>query len=516
MSTSRRRIVLYYPHQIAAAAEPPFVRYLDELPLALLSIAGGPIADGYEVVLVDGTRYAADEAHRRVLEACDGALLYATTGILGHQVADGLDCTRRVKARFPELPSFIGGWFASVAPELQLATGLYDAVAIGQGEFTFRELVAAVDSGAALEQVGGLALQRDGRVVRTAARSVTNLAERAPTPWHLVDFELYRAPQLRAAARRGVHGGFGPVPPRVGISYVTSFGCPLKCTFCCSPVVSGARWKARAGAAAADELAELQARWGFDGVHFHDANFGVSEPRMRVLADGLLRRGARFTWLAYMQAESILRYAPDTLDLLVRAGMDEILMGAEVGDSDAMERVRKNTRPTGNLDAAVELDRRGVHAYVTYILGFPGEDEASMRATLDEARRVVLAAPRARPEVWPYRPIPGAADWEQALELGYVPPATLEDWGRTGDYWSEDCWPGRIPPSVARERLLFMHYSSLAQGRVRQRMGAWERRARRRLEDGSFRGAGLEARAFHVLDRLRKSMRPVRSRATSE
>lgn len=508
-ATPRRRIVLYYPQQRSDVARPPYVRYRDELPLALLSIAGGPIADGYEVVLIDGTRYPAEEAHRRVLEACEGALLYATTGILGYQVTDGLHCSRKVRARFPTLLSFIGGWFASVAPELQLRTGLYDAVALGQGEVLFRELVRAVDAGASLESVAGLALLRGGAIVRTAPRSVVSWSELAPTPWHLVDFELYREPQLRAAAHAQHAPRYGPVRAKVGISYVSSFGCPLRCTFCCSPFVSNARWKANDAEAVVDELAELKARWGFEGVHFYDANFGVSEVRVRGIAEGLLRRDLRLSSFAYVQAESVVRWAPDTLELLARAGLVEVLIGAEVGTTESMDRVQKNTRAAGNVEAAVALDRVGIHSLLTYILGLPGEDEASMRATLDEARRVVLAAPRARPEVWPYRPIPGSVEWERALALGFTPPATLEDWGRAGDYWSEHAWPGRISPAVERERRLFMHYSSLAQGRVRQHIGFWERRARRRLEQGSLRGARLEARAFSVFDRLtrpRKSL----------
>ncbi len=143
--TSPKRIVLYSPLQVDPASGVTYSK--DITPLALLTIAGGPVREGYEVVLVDGALYSQAEAHLRVLEACDGALLYATTGILGYQVADGFLCSRKVKSRYPELPAFIGGWFASSAPELQLETGLYDAVAIGQGELTFEDIVAAVACG---------------------------------------------------------------------------------------------------------------------------------------------------------------------------------------------------------------------------------------------------------------------------------------------------------------------------------------------------------------------------------
>src|SRR5690349_9592610 len=107
---SPRKIVLYSP-QSASNPRPPNSRWRDELPLSMLTLAAWPLADGFEVVLVDGSRFTREEAHRRVVEACDGALLYATTGILGPQLLDGHACTRAVKAKHPHLPAFIGGWF---------------------------------------------------------------------------------------------------------------------------------------------------------------------------------------------------------------------------------------------------------------------------------------------------------------------------------------------------------------------------------------------------------------------
>ena len=75
----------------------------------------------------------------------------------------------------------IGGWFASVRPDLQLATGLYDAVVLGQGELTFRELVRAIDAGEPLDAIEGLALWRDRQVVRTPRRAVVGWDQIAPT-----------------------------------------------------------------------------------------------------------------------------------------------------------------------------------------------------------------------------------------------------------------------------------------------------------------------------------------------
>jgi radical SAM superfamily enzyme YgiQ (UPF0313 family) len=501
-----KRIVLYNPQTCRERSGPPYSRWTEEMPLSLLTIAAWPVHDGYDVVLIDGSRYEPDEAHRRVLEACDGALLYATTGILGYQVADATYCSRKVRARYPELPSFIGGWFASVAPELELASGLYDAVAIGQGEITFREIVQAVDCGAALESVAGLALALDGGVVRTAPRAVVGWDKLLNCPWHLLDVDAYREPQRRESDRNGVQSRFGPGRPRFDISYYASFGCPIQCTFCCSPQVSGMRWKAMSADRMLDDLAGLQQRWGFDGVRFYDANFGVHEKRVRELAEGMLARDVRFAYFPYIQADSIVSYAPSTLDRMAESGFYACLVGAEAGSDDMMARLKKPTRGDENLEAALALDERGVWPLMTYIIGFPDEDAASMTATIEQARRIALACPRARPEVWPFRPIPGTEDFARAVACGYAPPTTLEEWGLVGDYWNDEAWPGRIPSEVSRARRMFMHYSSLAQGRVRERLGLWERRARAHLERNDFQSSTLEVRAFHAYDSIERKL----------
>ena len=258
MIQRKKKIVLYQPQQVDESLGLPSSK--DLLPLELLTISAYPVADGYEVEIIDGSLYSPEEAHRRVLEACEGAMLYATTGILGFMVTDGWLCSQQVKARHPELPMFIGGWFASVRPELQLETGLYDAVVLSQGELTFRDLVQAVDAGEPLENVPGLALWRDGEVVKTEYRNIASWNDIIQVPWHLIDIEPYREHQLRPNSAGDVLRMPSPRSygsdrePYFGITYFSSYGCPEPCTFCCSPEVTNRRWKAMPADRMLDDL----------------------------------------------------------------------------------------------------------------------------------------------------------------------------------------------------------------------------------------------------------------------
>ena len=109
--------------------------------LQLLQIAGFPDQEGYDVQIIDAMIH--EDYMDLVMEACDGALLFASSCILGFQVTHGAQVARAVRERFPSLPIIWGGWFPSVVPETYLAEDVPDAVALGQGELTFRDVVHA-------------------------------------------------------------------------------------------------------------------------------------------------------------------------------------------------------------------------------------------------------------------------------------------------------------------------------------------------------------------------------------
>src|SRR5690349_7422471 len=136
-----------------------------------------------------------------------------------------------------------------------------------------------------------------------------------------------------------------------------------------------------------------------------------------------------------------------------------------------MKLIGKPIHDDDNVLGAMELDKRGICSSLTYIIGYPGEPKESMLATIDQCRRVHVACPRSRATVWPFRPIPGTAMWDQSIEQGFVPPTRLEEFGRKG---------------------------------------RWEKRAKKRLERselvGGFPSARVEAKAFDVYNRVTKKL----------
>src|SRR5678815_2573569 len=104
MIQRRRRIVLFLPHRADPARGEIFSA--DLLPLELLQIATGPAHEGYEIVMIDAM--IEPDYLAKVVEACDGALCFASSCILGYQVYDGYVVAKAVRERFPKLPIIWG------------------------------------------------------------------------------------------------------------------------------------------------------------------------------------------------------------------------------------------------------------------------------------------------------------------------------------------------------------------------------------------------------------------------
>jgi radical SAM superfamily enzyme YgiQ (UPF0313 family) len=446
----RPRIVLLLPRRGDPARAEAYSA--DLLPNELLQVAAGPAAEGYEVVLIDAM--VDHDYERRLLEACEGALCVGMSAILGFQVTDGQRAAQAVRARHPGLPIIWGGWFPTVVPELYLAEGIADAVVLGQGERTFMEVVSALESGVDLEAVAGLALWREGSLVHTEPRAVLGFKHLPPTPWDLLDFESYAVEQAkpqRYKIRHGMPLGERWTEARAprGLSHFSSFGCPTNCTFCCSPGVTGRRWKAMSGEALAAEVAELDGRFGLDTLRFQDANWGVSEKRAREFCVGLLERDVHLHWNATIEIEAVLRYSDETLDLLAESGCHLLWLGAEAGSRETQERIAKFIDVERIPEALARLTKRGITAGTFWIIGYPGESEASMRATLAAAARVKHLFPGSGSEVYPFRAVPGTSDWRLALERGWSAPSSFADWGRCFEWkWNSEHTP--LPPAVRK------------------------------------------------------------------
>jgi len=507
-----KKVVMYLPHR----GDPSRGELIsaDLLPLELVQIAGPALARGWEVELIDSM--IEERPMERVLEACADASVFCSSCILGFQIFDGVESSNAVREKFPHIQIWWGGWFPSAVPELFLNGASADAVCIGQGEITFGEMLDAHEAGEPLDKVDGVALMREDHVVFTPRRKVVGFDAFPRAPFETMDLQRYYAEQQRqcnietSPNGRGIRHRF-PDPPGKSaypaISYHSSFGCPEPCTFCNSPGLTNRAYKMMPAGDLLDHIEEIMHKDPFHGLRFQDANFGVSEKRTQEFAEGLLQRNLDVVWHATIEVKQVNQYDGATLDLMAKSGLFIAPTGAESASWEQQSAIGKRIKPGETIKAIDRLDRRGITAGTSYIIGYPDESEESMRQTLAEARYIKNNFKWASVDVFPYRPIPGAALWQKALDMGYEPPQTAQEWGSMFEY-KADSWKGAIPDGVTREWSVFNFLAPWADGNVKcgkvmsTMLGA---AARWRMRTGVF-AMPYEFKAYHrtrqLIDRV--------------
>jgi radical SAM superfamily enzyme YgiQ (UPF0313 family) len=413
---SRGKVVLYNPRAVFFS-----------MPLALVALGSALDPEAYQVVVVDG-RLEADPL-ARLVDECDGALLLGLTVLTGAPLRDALDVTRGVKRALPGLPIVWGGWHPSLFPLECLAEPALDAVVVGQGEETLRELAQRLVQGRDLDGCPGTASRRGERPVLNPPRALGDLNALPRHDYSLIPLERY----FRAKRRRQ-------------LDYVSSQGCRFRCGFCADPNVYKRAWSGLDPSRVGAEVAELCRRHGVEELAFQDETFFTQATRVEAICDELLARGVQAAWTATLRADQACRLSEALLAKAARAGLRRVMVGVESGSQATLDWMKKDMRVEQVLETAERLRRLGIGAIFNFIVGFPEESEESVSASLGLMKRLRALSPLFETPVFYYRPYPGTGIARAALERGYAFPRSLEEWaafdyvGSRGPWVSEEMY----------------------------------------------------------------------------
>lgn len=378
------RVVLYNPRAVFYT-----------MPLALVAIGSSLDRTKVDVQIIDG-RLESDPV-AAVAKASQGALCVGISVLTGAPIHDALAVSRAVKRINAECPVVWGGWHPSLFAGECLAEPSVDVVVTGQGEEAFREIVHRLVAG---ERVSGI-----------QSRSLKDLNAFAAHDYSLIEVERYFA--LKGTRQ---------------LDYISSQGCRFRCAFCADPAVFERGWTGLTPDRIATEVAALHLRYRFDDLAFQDETFFTSASRIDALAEEFLHRGLPITWTATLRADQACRMSDALFAKAVRSGLRRVMVGVESGSQEMLDRLQKDMKLEQVRTAAEMCTRHHVGAIFNFIVGFPGESEQSMQATLALAKELRRANPDFETPIFYYRPYPGNRMAEESAERGYVFPRGLEEW----------------------------------------------------------------------------------------
>lgn len=339
---------------------------------------------GHKILFLEGFFYSNEEMLKKTIEFRAEALGVYVISLLWDKAKPFIE---DLKASNPSIFTFIGGHGATAMPEtLMASTDALNAIVIGEGETTSRELLAAVESGRSLKEVKGLLIKDEGKLYRTPPRELNGNLDELPFPAvDLCEMDRY-------------YPSFEQVSTVPAMQMLASRGCNGSCLYCYK--MYGDRIRLRNPVRVVDEIEYYINNYGTREIKFWDEHFTYDHPHVYGICDEIQKRGLKIRWWVSCRADSVDR---PLLKAMKQAGCWCINYGVESGVQKHLDTLRK-FETLDQIRKAVKLTHSvGIKTHTTYIFGIPGETFEDGLKTIEFAKELGSFTV----EFFPITPFPG-------------------------------------------------------------------------------------------------------------
>ncbi len=316
----------------------------DQEPLGLEALAG--MLPTHDITLLD-MRFDGERLDP-LLESFSPDVV-AITGVTC-ELSIVSDVLSRIKRLAPETFTVVGGAHATLQP-LDFQQADVDAVVLGEGEITFKELTEALERNTPLTSVKGLAVNREGTLKFTPKRAIIPDLGRVPLP----DRSLTR--DYRQFYARGKWQPMG--------STFSTRGCPFRCSFCCNWMLADRAFRVRGLDTVIEDLHSIDEDYIFmsDDNSIHDVAYSAE------LCAAVQSAGIHKEYQFYGRADKIVNNT-GLIEQWRKAGLRRFLIGVEHITDQRLKKVNKaNTRKTN--DRALQILKQLDIEIIAYFLVEP-------------------------------------------------------------------------------------------------------------------------------------------------
>lgn len=276
--------------------------------------------------------------------------------------------------------TIMGGAHPTSLPAATLQDSNVDAVILGEGDFTTRELLEALRKRAPLQSIDGLAYRDNGRIVINPKTRFIQDLDQIPLPArHLLNMKKY----FKINLPHGVSTRFSPNTP-----VITSRGCPANCIFCSIHCIWGRQYRARSVENIIAELKYLKDEFAVKEIQFEDDNLTFDKKRAAELFDRMIEEKLGLAWTT-PNGVAMWSLDKELLLKMKQSGCYRLCLAIESGDQEFLSKTIK--KPL-NLEKVKEL-LRWINEYkfetdAFFVVGFPGETKEQLKNTFEFAARL--------------------------------------------------------------------------------------------------------------------------------
>lgn len=392
-------------------------------PLSLLHISSFLVKDGFEVKIFSGSTAVKDAAE--IMTQCRDSICLGISAMTGGQIFEGLQISSMVKEKYPEVPIIWGGWHPSILPESTLQDSNVDIVVEGQGERKFYELVKLLyDSDRKkLNTIPGVSFKENGQAALNRELKIESMDNFPPVPYHLTNIK-----DCITITEYGTST----------LQYISSYGCPCRCSFCIEPAVNKQRWVSLSAERVVDDWEYLSRKYNLDSIAVYDSNFFVNKKRVVEICELILKKNLNLKWgNANGRIPQLVKFEKEIWKLMQLSGLKMILTGSESGDQEVLDLINKDAKVEDIYKFTELCAEHEIKILFSYMSGIPWSKDLKynqervqkeINNILTQVDTLLKISNKNRFMIYTYTPLPGSTMYDMARKNGFIEPRTLKEW----------------------------------------------------------------------------------------
>lgn len=319
--------------------------------------------------------------------------------------------SKDMKSRFPKAFTVLVGTHPSALPEETLAlNNSIDAVAVGEFDYTIRDLAESLKQGLPIDQVKGLVFRRNNTIIHNQKREKIKNLDDIPFVSSVYKKHLIIENYFFAAANY----------PMVMI--ITGRGCPFNCFFCVYPQVFHDRtYRTRSPENVVAEFEYIISNFpNVNEIGIEDDCFTANPGHVKKICELLIQKKIRIKW--YCNVRGDLDYP--LLRLMKKAGCRLVTVGFESGCQQILDNIHKGEKVETYYQFARDARRAGMLVHGCIMTGNPDDTKETMKQSYEFAKKINCDSM----QFYPLYVYPGTEAYKWAMGKNYLATNDFSDW----------------------------------------------------------------------------------------
>jgi radical SAM PhpK family P-methyltransferase len=224
-----------------------------------------------------------------------------------------------------------------------------------QGESALVKIIQALNNGLSLDQINNIYYKSGDAYISTPTVRENNILTENMVNWDLFPHDIDEYVNIR-----------------------TSISCPFSCAFCGFPEHAG-KFQTAGAQDLEKELNQLARIESLKGIKFIDDTFNVPVKRYKEMLRMMIKNKYKFKWNSNFRCQFVDR---EMVELMKESGCEMVFLGLESGNNQILKNMNKSAHVEDYLEGIRLLKEYGIITFASFIIGFPGETEQTVKETI--------------------------------------------------------------------------------------------------------------------------------------